>query len=862
MMRKPSIVKGQAVMMILLLSIGSSCLATGMETMATLAAYEGTPPNIIIIYADDMGYGDCGAYNPNSRIPTPNIDQLASEGLRFTDAHSSSNTCTPSRYGLLTGTNPLRMGVRNTLLDEGRPIIESHEATIATLLKDQGYHTKMFGKWHLGFQMDAQGNWDFSIPLAGGPLDCGFDDFYGLHSSPGEEPLFYIRGRNPVEIPTAQIDVIDTSISGSQIVETVVQKLGAPGFDPKQVSPNLCAEAVSDIEAYAQQGQRFFLYYASVVPHNPFIPTDQFRGASGVGLYGDYIMQFDDIVGQINDALKATGLDQNTLLIFTTDNGAGPPQYNYMRDYQNHDCSGGLRGYKALIYEGGHRVPFIAKWPAEIAAGAVSDATVNQSDLFATFAELTGVDMTQAYPASAQDSVSFLPVLLDSTNPFQRPAMINGRHAVRDGDWKLLSTARNTDGDALGQSKFKLYDMIYDLAETSDASASNPQLASDLYDAYQLYWSNTDAPTPNPATFASAPSADSDTAISMTATTGTDASGPVEYLFTETSGNPGGTTSAWQTSTSYIDSGLDADTQYTYTVTMRDALNNTGTASSPANATTDAAAPPQVEVTAVADTFVRKGRATENYGADEKIRTKTISGATTRVSIFRFDTTAMGDLSSAAGIQLDVTKADASAFTSDKTVYVYGVTDGSALQDFTEGTGTQAAATADGLAWNDSLAFDTAYAYDIKTDAGYFYDADTGTPGLEDPLAGFTVATTDAAGTTYNISSAAMLNFAQASADQYLTFVMVRDAGSENNLNLQWAAKENTTYDAPTLTVNISPNVCSGAGGMEDLICFAAQWLSLDCIDSPACGGADLDGDTEVTLSDFAIFAGNWLAGM
>ncbi|MHC4988470.1 MAG: cadherin domain-containing protein, partial [Planctomycetota bacterium] len=202
-------------------------------------------------------------------------------------------------------------------------------------------------------------------------------------------------------------------------------------------------------------------------------------------------------------------------------------------------------------------------------------------------------------------------------------------------------------------------------------------------------------------------------------------------------------------------------------------------------------------VTAEADTFVIKGIATENYGADEVIRTKTISGTTTRVSILRFDTTTLGDLS--GGINLELTKADASAFTTDKTVYVYGVTDGSALQNFVEGTGTQAVATTDGLAWNDSLAFDTAYTYDIKTDAGYFYDYDAA--GVEDPLASFTVATTDAAGTTYRVSSEAMTAFANASTDQYLTFVLVRDLGAENYLNLTWASREHATYDAPTLSI-------------------------------------------------------------
>jgi hypothetical protein len=282
---------------------------------------------------------------------------------------------------------------------------------------------------------------------------------------------------------------------------------------------------------------------------------------------------------------------------------------------------------------------------------------------------------------------------------------------------------------------------------------------------------------------------------------------------------------------------------------MRDALNNTGTASSPANATTDAAAPAQTEVIAAADTFVL-GTTTANYGADVDLEVKldTVNLNKNFKSVIRFDAGST-DLSTATGINLALVLSLAQDI--DDTFNLYGVADGTALENFGEMTLTHA----DPVFLDQ---YDATYPYGIDTTfaSGFFYDS--GNNGA-DVLASFSINSGTALGSTVNISTAEMLAFAQASTDSLLTFVLVQT--SDTGDKTQFASKEHATYDAPTLTVNISPNVCSGAGGMEDLICFAAQWLSVDCTDSPACGGADLDGDTEVTLSDFAIFAGNWLAG-
>ena len=282
----------------------------------SLAAAE--RPNIVLILADDMGYGDCGACNPDAKIATPHLDQLATEGLLFSDAHAAASTCTPSRYGLLTGINPVRTGVRNTLLGKGRPIIAQHEVTLATLLAEHGYSTRMVGKWHLGFEMDGsrqQRAFDFSRPLVGGPLDRGFEAFFGLHSSPGAAPLCYIRGRRVVAEPTATLSFLKKPTDTKPVTMAA-----APGFSLQETSPLFCAEAEQILRQHAQSGKQagpLFLYYASPIPHNPWVPSEAFRGSSGLGDYVDYVAQLDHVVGRLNQVLQETGLDRDTLLICT-----------------------------------------------------------------------------------------------------------------------------------------------------------------------------------------------------------------------------------------------------------------------------------------------------------------------------------------------------------------------------------------------------------------------------------------------------------------------------------------------------------------------------------------------------------------
>ncbi len=453
--------------------------------LALVVVCEGAP-NIVLILADDLGYGDVSCYNAESKIQTPHIDQLAREGLRFDDAHSASGTCTPSRYGLLTGINPVRTGVKNTLLRRGKPIIDEKETTIAQLLRDQGYYTAMVGKWHLGFEMDMSGKrrqFDFSKPLSGGPADRGFDEFFGIHSSPSSAPYFLIRNRQAVAEPTG----MSVSPPGKRSV-TWGRGPIAPGYEHRDVAPRMCREAVRIIRehASAKHGKPLFLYYALTSPHCPWLPSEKFVGKSGCGTYGDFILQLDDEVGQVHKALKETGLDKTTLLIFTSDNGPGPRAMAEAVEFK-HQPAAHLRGSKALPYEGGHRVPFIAKWPGRIESGSATATTINFTDLFATFADLLGVDHLKAYPDVTRDTHSFLAALSDPDNRQPRPPMVNTPDCIRVGDWKLVGKRRNRGPAETEASRFDLFNLAEDVSERTDLAPTNPERAKALFDSYRNF---------------------------------------------------------------------------------------------------------------------------------------------------------------------------------------------------------------------------------------------------------------------------------------------------------------------------------------------------------------------------------------
>jgi arylsulfatase A-like enzyme len=441
----------------------------------------GKNPNVIIILADDLGYGDCDPFNSSSKIKTPCLSKLAEEGLCFTDAHAASSTCTPSRYGLLTGINPARTGVLNTLLSRGEPIIGEEEKTLADLFSSKGYRTHMVGKWHLGFSWNKK--WT-DQPLSGGPIDRGFDTFFGIHSSAGSDPLCFVEQDRLVGQPTEPISISKYNIKGEK---TEIRTQSAPGFSVEETTPALVNRAVQKIEKHAANDypQPFFLYYASPIPHQPWAPMKKFQGKSGLGDYGDFVMQLDWVVGEINQALKKTGLERNTLLIFTSDNGTGPPAYKAMSD-QGHASSERYRGMKASGYEGGHRVPFIAKWPGKLIAGTTSESTINFTDFFATFSEMLDLDHKKEFP-SAVDSQSFLAALFEPEKRFPRPPMVHRLNALRVDDWKWLHPDRKTHFEKTKPEDYELYDLQKDPGEQKSLASEYPKLAEEFFETYKKF---------------------------------------------------------------------------------------------------------------------------------------------------------------------------------------------------------------------------------------------------------------------------------------------------------------------------------------------------------------------------------------
>lgn len=436
------------------------------------------PPHVVLILADDMGYGDVRANNPSSRIPTPHIDRIATEGLRFTDAHAPAAWCVPSRYGLLTGRYP----VRSALRWREEAVIEPETETLATMLRRQGYVTAMIGKWHLGF--DGGPDYDFSRPMTGGPLDHGFDSYFGIPASLDIPPYYYIRDRAPEAPPTEQV-AASRSDGWSPIQGAFWREGGvAPGFEHVGVLPRFTAEAVSIIERHAGADKPLFLYMALPAPHTPWLPTAEFAGKSEVDLYGDFMMQVDDTVGQILNALDRAGMADNALVIFTSDNG--PVWYDADVERFGHDAAGGLRGMKADSWEGGHRVPFLARWPGRIHPGSVSAQLLCFTDMMATLAAATGAAPVQ----TAADSVNLWPAFAgeDGGAPIRDHLLIKETATVmRQGEWKLIthlgsggfSEPRRVE-PAEGGPSGQLYNLAADLGETNNLWLDRPEVVSRL----------------------------------------------------------------------------------------------------------------------------------------------------------------------------------------------------------------------------------------------------------------------------------------------------------------------------------------------------------------------------------------------
>ncbi|MCX6636785.1 MAG: arylsulfatase [Acidobacteria bacterium] len=451
------------------------------------------PPNIVFVLTDDLGYGDIACQNPESKIPTPNLDRLAGQGVRFTDAHSPSAVCTPTRYGVLTGRYSWRSRLKSGVLEGYSPsLIEPGRPTVASLLKSRGYYTGGIGKWHLG--LGDQEKTDFTRPLHPGPVDHGFDYYFGIPASLDMPPYLYLENDRVVEQATS-------TTPGKQ--ESGVFWRGgpvAPSFQFDQVLSTLTGKAVRFLrDRAAKPSQPFFLYLALTGPHTPWVPRKEFLGRSKAGIYGDFVCEVDWAAGEILNTLDQAGLSSNTLLIFTSDNG--PERYAYERIPEfGHYSMGSLRGVKRDAWEGGHRIPFLARWPGKIRAGGTSNETVCLTDLMATSAALS---LAKVPDNGGEDSYNIAPALVGEKRPAPiREATVlhtaNGEFAIRQGEWVFIDakTGMNTKepewfrkqrGYTLHSLAGELYNLGQDLAERKNLYAERPDIAGKLKTLLERY---------------------------------------------------------------------------------------------------------------------------------------------------------------------------------------------------------------------------------------------------------------------------------------------------------------------------------------------------------------------------------------
>jgi arylsulfatase A-like enzyme len=479
-----------------------ACILCVASCWYTAAASE--PPNIVFILADDLGYGDVGCYNPDSRIPTPRLDEFATQGMRFTDAHSPSSVCTPTRYALLTGRYAWRTRLqRNVLGPWGEPLIADDRLTVGRMLQQHGYVTACIGKWHLGQSYvtidgkpakgggtDGRNNVDFTKPIEEGPITRGFDHYFGTFV-PNYPPYCFIEDDRTVGVPSEPMTGENFNIPGPAV----------PGWKLEDILPELTKHAVGWIEEKASEKKPFFLYFALTSPHYPVVPSGEFVGTTPVGAYGDFVYQTDWSIGQVLDALERAGVAENTLVIFTSDNGAeitgevSPGAYDRIQQFGHHS-SGKLRGAKRDAWEGGHRVPFIARWPGKVRPGSVSDETVCHVDFMATVAAILGEQLPNN---AAEDSFNILPVLIgDAHKTPIREATIHhsarGKFAIRQGDWVLIDAPSGDDNGVNGEPAWlktergytphphsgELFNLREDPSQRDNRYAEKPELVNEL----------------------------------------------------------------------------------------------------------------------------------------------------------------------------------------------------------------------------------------------------------------------------------------------------------------------------------------------------------------------------------------------
>lgn len=492
----------------------SSCINKQNEIDATSSK---TLPNIVYILADDMGYGDLSSLNSKSGIETPNMNKIVEEGVYFTDAHSSSSVCTPTRYGILTGRYAWRSRLKNGVLwGYDQPLIEEDRVTVASYLKDNGYNTACIGKWHLGlgwkekdstkpiakyegekkFKKGDDSNVDFSKSISG-PNELGFDYSYIIPASLDMTPYLYIKNGKSVELPTAYTEGKNQYKDGRGVFWRPGEV--SPSFNFNTVLTHFTNKVVSYITAQESSERPFFVYFPLTAPHTPWLPTGGANGQSNAGRYGDFVTMVDDAVGAVVEALGKVGKTENTLIIVTSDNGShwtpkDKQQYTHRANYI-------FKGQKADIYEGGHHVPYIAKWPAKIKAGSSSNQIICTTDLLATLSGITGKSLTRG---AGEDSYNMLPAYLSSNNnqqirDYTIHHSLNGFFSIRKGKWKL-TTQLGSGGFSVpskisveqGQAMGTLYDMKNDFEEKNNQYNLNPKTVEELTSILNEVKLNTD----------------------------------------------------------------------------------------------------------------------------------------------------------------------------------------------------------------------------------------------------------------------------------------------------------------------------------------------------------------------------------
>src|SRR5882762_5199769 len=438
-------------------------------------------PNIVYILADDLGWGDLGCYNKETAVPTPNANRFAAQGMRFTDMHSPSAVCTPTRYSILTGRYCWRSRLKSGVLNGYSPnLIEGGRMTAASMLKSRGYYTAGVGKWHLG--LGTLEKTDYSQPLRPNPTSHGFDYYFGIPASLDMDPYVYVENDRAVEQPTEHTD-------GRNTPRGVFWRGGgiAPGFKIEDVLPTLTERATGIIrERAAKPSQPFFLYLALTAPHTPWVPKPEFQGKSKAGIYGDFVAQVDDTLGRVLRALDNAKLADNTLVIFTSDNGADWKVED--KEKFAHRANANWKGEKADIWDAGHRIPFLARWPGKIPAGAVSDELGCLTDFMATAAEITGAKLSKD---AAEDSFSLLPALQGKKGKPIREAIVHhsslGMFSIRRGEWKLelglgsggFSKPQQIDPTP-GGPQGQLYNIYKDPTESDNLWLKHPDIVGRL----------------------------------------------------------------------------------------------------------------------------------------------------------------------------------------------------------------------------------------------------------------------------------------------------------------------------------------------------------------------------------------------